>query len=869
MEHELPRRTVTAIQYEFIQEVRNLFAEPFAYNPENMVINRNPDDWFLPYSPDDQGEGSMIDEILSASCYQDYVKNVWAKRPDKENCFICPLLGYSDGTNIDSRDRFSLEPFLFTFALFRRHLRNQPEAWGHLGLIPDIYLHSKASKGVASSSKKRTGETARNFHKILKVLLKPVLDLQETGIPDFAFRIGNQMKRVTLLIPLFLMTADGLEACKMTGRKIFYTDVVRICSGCDCSYDDADNANVKCKFLETEPIQLLSATALNHRDAGQRQQAKTDLHEIYYQNAVDNAFFPFKYLGGGGPHGIFGAIPPYFSHTVQEGVFKYVIKAVYKLVTTRVLSKIDFLASQLLCDCPRQTHRSKFPRCTFTHGISRTTKLTCTEMTGLLLSLSLLMGTDRCRDLIDIPLRSKQAKQKKKFEAKLTPEQVARLDHDRTTLLVDGGGCQDLSKLFTCLLGFQAWTKKKHFWTADRSTPQKRDEAKAARRRAQGSIKVMIKRLKVALPRIKGNKWKLQKVHNLLHFVPFIEKFGSVRNFDTACSEKNHKVKSKLPAATAQKVHDVFLEQTAKRVTDHVSISRACRRVGINPDKRYREKGSFVEEYDEEEENDLAAMFNLNLGGNPLPFSEVEKINVLVGLKYKLVKKRNSALRKDRWWCGKCDWTYATSQYDMWGPLRKFIIRKLTAYPVIHGFTEVCRKGITFRSHPNYRHRGPWIDWCLINYGPPAGDVPAKIVGFVLLVTMVGGIPSEDMAEWEGAVPPEDAELVEVRAGSKGADGKRVETTLRGEVHAIIHTCDFPRMNSSSDTSLTTRWDLEYCLENEPILRLVPLSSIVSPIFVVEEFPGLRDSKPPSSGIYHVQDMHTWASTFTAPDQPP
>jgi hypothetical protein len=205
----------------------------------------------------------------------------------------------------------------------------------------------------------------------------------------------------------------------------------------------------------------------------------------------------------------------------------------------------------------------------------------------------------------------------------------------------------------------------------------------------------------------------------------------------------------------------------------------------------------------------------------------------------------------------------------MWGPFRKFIIQKLTAYPVIHGFTEVCRKGITFRSHPNYRHRGPWIDWCLINYGQ-AGDVPAKIVGFVLLVTMVGGIPSEDMAEWEGVILPLDAELVEVRTGSKGADGKRVETTLRGEVHAIIHTCDFPRNNSILDTPLMTRWDLEYDLEsNEPILQLAPLRSIVSPIFVVEEFPGLHDSKPPSIGIYHVQDMHTWASTFTAPDQPP
>ena len=135
---------------------------------------------------------------------------------------------------------------------------------------------------------------------------------------------------------------------------------------------------------------------------------------------------------------------------------------------------------------------------------------------------------------------------------------------------------------------------------------------------------------------------------------------------------------------------------------------------------------------------------------------------------------------------------------------------------------------------------------------------------------VIGGIPSEDMAEWEGVVPPLDAELIEVHTVSKGADGKRVETTLRGEVHAIIHTCDFPRANPISDTPLMTRWDLEYDLEsNEPILQLAPLRSIVSPIFVVEEFPGLHDSKPPSAGIYHVQDMHTWASTFTAPDQPP
>jgi hypothetical protein len=77
--------------------------------------------------------------------------------------------------------------------------------------------------------------------------------------------------------------------------------------------------------------------------------------------------------------------------------------------------------------------------------------------------------------------------------------------------------------------------------------------------------------------------------------------------------------------------------------------------------------GSFVEEYDEEEEINLAAMFNLNLGGNPIPFSVVEKINVLVGVKYKLVKRCNSALRNERWWSGKCDWKDASALCSLRG----------------------------------------------------------------------------------------------------------------------------------------------------------------------------------------------------------
>jgi hypothetical protein len=81
-----------------------------------------------------------------------------------------------------------------------------------------------------------------------------------------------------------------------------------------------------------------------------------------------------------------------------------------------------------------------------------------------------------------------------------------------------------------------------HAWKDNRS-----------KRGAQTSIKEMIKMMKTALPRQKGNGWKLQKTHNLFHFVTFIKKFGSVRNFDTACCEKNHTWLSKCPACVPHK----------------------------------------------------------------------------------------------------------------------------------------------------------------------------------------------------------------------------------------------------------------------------------------------------------------------------
>ena len=97
----------------------------------------------------------------------------------------------------------------------------------------------------------------------------------------------------------------------------------------------------------------------------------------------------------------------------------------------------------------------------------------------------------------------------------------------------------------------------------------------------------------------------------------------------------------------------VFLQQTAEQVNDHLTIRQAICRVGILPDKRYRETMSFLEDDEQENEINLTAMFNENHRGN---VALVPENNVLIGVKFKLAKRLNTAIRFDKWWTGGKDW---------------------------------------------------------------------------------------------------------------------------------------------------------------------------------------------------------------------
>jgi hypothetical protein len=68
-------------------------------------------------------------------------------------------------------------------------------------------------------------------------------------------------------------------------------------------------------------------------------------------------------------------------------------------------------------------------------------------------------------------------------------------------------------------------------------------------------------------PRSVGNKWNIQKFHQLLHIIFQAEALGDIRNFDAGICERHLSFWFKLQARTSQKVGAaIFTKQLTGRV---------------------------------------------------------------------------------------------------------------------------------------------------------------------------------------------------------------------------------------------------------------------------------------------------------------
>jgi hypothetical protein len=127
--------TAEVVTFSFEQMIRSLLGDPELFVAENVLFPVNSESPIIPpHNGDDLGE------IISGDWYKTAFNNLCTDPND----FLCPIVLFIDKTHVSEHARWTLEPVIFTLAVFNRSTRNLSKAWRPLGLVTDSNRKSSA-----------------------------------------------------------------------------------------------------------------------------------------------------------------------------------------------------------------------------------------------------------------------------------------------------------------------------------------------------------------------------------------------------------------------------------------------------------------------------------------------------------------------------------------------------------------------------------------------------------------------------------------------------------------------------------------------------------------------------------------------------
>ena len=345
---------VDVIAYDFVPQLLALLQNRRIMTKDNLLI-----DWDNPlaaYQSPDNRRG----EALSGQVYQDAYKRLIT---DPSRQLFVPIIQWVDRTHVTGNDRFSLKPYMFTPAIFTEQFRRTFAAWGFHGFLP------KDRSSTAQNRKKSQGDNIRSYHAQLKAVLATFLTankrLQNVDLP-----IGPTGRlNCDIVTCLLFVIQDIQEGDTLCGRYGPHTSLIRRhCRACDVSYEDLDNPDVNCQYLEAATMHEIALCP------------DPEQHKQYSQHRVDNAF---NHVIIADPiRGIMGSTPTEIMHVFRGGMIAVVTYLVLENVPDSKKAALDHLAIRYH-NKHRQTCRKLYPATDFSTGITNLTKISAAERLGL------------------------------------------------------------------------------------------------------------------------------------------------------------------------------------------------------------------------------------------------------------------------------------------------------------------------------------------------------------------------------------------------------------------------------------------------------------------------------------------------------
>lgn len=422
-------------------------------------------------------------------------------------------------------------------------------------------------------------------------------------------------------IVLLFIVGDNKSA-DMIGLRYGGKRTQRLTNGCDCHYKDSADPMHDCQWVKMSDLQELYRKATSESlSPAQRQRYVRALHRLS-THICDSAFYDVFF--GENKFGICLATPVDMMHLFELGILTYVVDLFVASLTTTTRASADTLLEGLFQNL-RSSEKGEHHRMNFSKGALSLSLLRACEWPGVVQSILVMLltkeGKELCKgsfteqdaDLV-IPSRDShyprfhqdpcqpiipdvqapKVRKRRKKKARIVEAQdegdgitddQGEVDQENTTGADDDNAGEDdvlgaetlaanipgaAAKRLPCshsqfvdllesLLIFHAWYKDGGQVKATSTIPEKR--------KFTIKIRQLMIHIQELCPRTVGNKWQIQKFHQLLHVVPHAAAFGDIRNFDAGICEKHLGYWFKLQAKTSQKSGaTTFTKQVADRL---------------------------------------------------------------------------------------------------------------------------------------------------------------------------------------------------------------------------------------------------------------------------------------------------------------
>jgi hypothetical protein len=634
-------------------------------------------------------------------------------------------------------------------------------------------------------------------------------------------------------VVLLYVANDGKSADMLAGRYGGET-TSRLTAGCGCSYKESADALHDCKWVKMSDLQELYKKATSEALSPlERQRYVTSLHKLS-THICESAFYDVFF--GANKFGICLATPCDMMHLYELGILGYCIDIFVASMTPTVRAEVDSLIEKLFGKL-RSSEKGEHHRMNFTGGATSLSLLRACEWPGLLQAMLVMLltaeGRSACTNCfseegvqVDLPPRRSdypkftdaalvpnvpEAKIPKKRKSNAASHSKGTIPHATTPpdaendsdddeaddvgasakAAKDSGAARKLPcsysqfvDLLEALLVFHSWYKDGGQVKASTTTSEKKLLTIKIRR-----LMMLIQQL---LPRNVGNKWQIQKFHQLLHIIFQAEAFGDIRNWDAGIGEKHLGFRVKIPSRTAQKMGaTTFTRQVTEHLhfgmvllkalqTDRGLYQRAMgvahwSTVGKDDDG---DSSSSEDEWNDSDKEDTAAADPENymeaVGNSNITIKRVKRENGLKDLvmaKFHTTSAHYAEVHPSivDWFAHNWD-TACGEENDalqLWTELKKF--------------DKDRKKVLLYRAHPNLRGDGPWYDFAYVGFETERKQT-----------TIVEYFPCRILAFYTHPI--------------------------KNIMHALVHPCGFrdefgtitERQGKKFDTKICHRWTFEY-----------------------------------------------------------